>query len=201
MCVNEPLFPYAKKVLGRKRWEATGPCATAIGEDIVFRFLSRLCKWQRGNAARDCQILSVLDISTPLLLIISLKNSPRKIRHLVLTASLRSSNENLFISMERIVLKDAIIMEPEQLLPAEAKYSIKQNLPRCELYPNTLSTEEKDTPVTYIVDVYLRPLEEIKLKPFGEILVNYILSDIDKVNITLGPVSYLLFHNYYFMTH
>jgi hypothetical protein len=95
--------------------------------------------------------------------------------------------------MERIVLKDAIIIEAEELLPSEPKYSIKQILPRCELYPNILTAEEKDVPVTYIVDVSLRPLEEVKLKPFGEVFVNYVLSEIDKLHITLGPVSFILF--------
>ena len=188
VCVSEPLVPYAKKTVKGRRWEAAGPFSKREGEDLVVNFLSRLCKWQRSNPARDCQILSTLDIPHPLLLLISIKNSSRELRHLILTNSLRSTNTSIYMSPEQIVLRDAITIETKQLVSSVSKNSVVVIPPRMEFYPNVFGENEQDIAVTYVVDVVLRPLETVKSNPFHDVIVKCILSDVDRVDITLGPV-------------
>lgn len=216
--VNEPLIPYLSRKSPSARWKNAGPFAFPGGETVIVRFLARLCRWQRKTRARDCQIVSIVDVQAPFLAVISYKNySARKIRHLVLSSSLRSTCENYLFpgDKDHINIIDSILYEFEVLeapaktsfnsLQDKSKNGVRQVAPRLDLYTNVLKDEARNIPVVYTIDVFLSaPLPQPLAVPgaeakgplgdtlFQDVVISYILQDIDKVQLTLGPVTLTL---------
>ena len=120
----------------------------------------------------------------PLLIVFSNKFSIHKIRHLVMSFTLKPTTCDYIFPNENFKIGSINY----EIMPLVSNQNdIKINLPRSEFYPS-LYDNKTDIPYICLLDVMIKPTLDTKFDIFHRLELSYILDEIDKLKVTFGPV-------------